>query len=67
MAGHSYETHIFNPFIGAKSICKSIFEISIMQVRGSCFVAVNMLINELDRHFVDFKLMNALNIVYPQF
>jgi hypothetical protein len=38
-----------------------------MQVKGECFAETNMLIIKLDRHFVDSKLMNALDIVYPQF
>jgi hypothetical protein len=38
-----------------------------MQVKGQCFAETNMLIIELDWHFVDSKLMNALDIVYPQF
>ncbi len=66
MVGHTYEAHIFNPLIGAKQpICKAIFETSIMQMKGQCFVVANMLIIKLDRHFVDSKLMNAFNIVYP--
>ncbi len=66
MAGHSYEAHIFNPLIGANQlICKAIFETSIMQVKGQCFALTNMLVTKLDRCFVDSKLTNALDIVYP--
>jgi hypothetical protein len=36
-----------------------------MQVKRQCFVTTNMFISELDWHFVDFKLMNSLDIVYP--
>jgi hypothetical protein len=38
-----------------------------MQVKGQCFVATNMSINELDWCFWDFEMMNAFNIVYAQF
>ncbi len=66
MVGHTYEAHIFNPLIGVKQpICKAIFETSIMQMKGQCFDVANMLITKLDQHFVDSKLMNAFNIVYP--
>jgi hypothetical protein len=43
------------------------FETNIMQVRGQCHVVTNMFIIELDRQFVDSKLMIDLGIVYPQF
>ncbi len=67
MANRSYETHIFNLLIRANQpICKAIFETSIMQVRGQCFVVISMLVTELDWHFVDSKLVNAFDIVYPQ-
>jgi hypothetical protein len=36
-------------------------------MKGQCFIVANMLIIELDQHFVDFELMNAFGIVYPQF
>ncbi len=65
MVGHSYVAHIFIMLIRAKQfVCKAIFETSIMQMKGQCFVAANMFINELNRHFVDFELMSALGIVY---
>ncbi len=65
MASHSYVAHIFNLLIRAKQVvCKAIFETSIMQMKGQCHVAADMLIIELNRHFVDFELMNALGIVY---
>ncbi len=38
-----------------------------MQVIGECSAAANMFIIELDLHFVDSKLVNAIGIVYPQF
>jgi hypothetical protein len=43
------------------------FLVSIAQVKVQCFVTGDMLISKLNRWFVDFKLMNALGIVYPQF
>jgi hypothetical protein len=43
------------------------FLVSIAQVKVQCFVTSDMLISKLNRCFVDFKLMNALDIVYPQF
>ncbi len=66
MVSHSYATHIFNMLIGIKQhVYKAIFETSIMQMKGRCFVVADMFITELDWHFVDSKLMNALGIVYP--
>jgi len=65
MVGHSYVAHIFNPFIKAKQfVCKAIFETSIMQMKGQCFIAADMFIVELNQHFVDSELMNALGIMY---
>jgi L-rhamnose mutarotase len=65
MAGHSYVAHIVIMLIRAKQfVCKAIFETSIMQMKGQCFVTANMFIIELNRHFVDFELINALGIVY---
>jgi hypothetical protein len=67
MVGHTYEAHIFNLLIGANQpICKAIFETSIMQMKGQCFTVSNMLVTELDQCFVDYNLMNAFDIVYPQ-
>jgi hypothetical protein len=42
------------------------FLVSIAQAKVQCFVTGDMLISKLNRCFVDFKLMNALGIVYPQ-
>jgi hypothetical protein len=43
----SYVVHIFNPLIGAKQfICKAIFETSIMQMKGQCYVVAGMFIVE---------------------
>jgi len=65
MVGHSYVVHISNPLLGAKQfVCKAIFETSIMQMKGQCSTVANMFIIELNQHFVDFELMNALGIVY---
>ncbi len=68
MANHSYASHIFNMLITTQQlVCKAIFKTSIMQMRGQCSIVANMLIIKLDQHFVDFELINAFGIVYPQF
>lgn len=36
------------------------------RMKKLCFTIVDMLITKMERHFVDFKLMNAFSIVYPQ-
>lgn len=38
-----------------------------MEVKDQCFVVVDMFVIELERCFLDFELMNALDTVYPQF
>ncbi len=40
---------------------------SIMQMKGQCFIKAYMFINEIDQHFIDYKLMNAFGIMYLYF
>jgi hypothetical protein len=39
---------------------------SIEQVKDHCSIAIDMLVNELNMHFQDCKLMNDLGIMYTQ-
>jgi hypothetical protein len=34
-------------------------------MKTQCSATTNMLVTKLDEHFANFKLMNALGIVYP--
>jgi hypothetical protein len=36
-------------------------------VKQQYYVAISMFVTKLEGHFVNFKLMNPLGIVYPQF
>jgi hypothetical protein len=67
MARHNYVIHIFNSLIGGvkQLVCKAIFEISIMQVKGECSIVANTFVIELYLRIVDFELVNVIGIVYP--
>jgi hypothetical protein len=69
MAHHNYAIHIFNSLIGGvkQLVYKDTFETSIMEVKDECSITTNMFIIELDPHFVDSKLVNAIGIRYAQF
>jgi hemerythrin len=43
-----------------------VFMASIEQVKDHCSIAIDMLVNELNTHFRDCKLMNDLGIMYTQ-
>jgi hypothetical protein len=68
MANHNCPIHIFNATIRVNLFgYKDVFLASIMQVKGQCFVAIDIFIIELQKQFLNFELMNDLNIEYPQF
>jgi hypothetical protein len=68
MANHNCPTHIFNATIRVNLfVYKDVFLASIMQVKGQCFVTIDMFIIELEKQFLNFELMNDLKIEYPQF
>jgi hypothetical protein len=50
-----------------QTIYKDIFLTSIGQVKAQYSVTVQMLVIELDQCFANSKLMNAFNIMYPEF
>ncbi len=68
MDNHNCPTHIFNATIRVNLFgYKDVFLASIMQVKGQCFVAIDIFIIELQKQFLNLELMNDLNIEYPQF
>ncbi len=68
MANHDCPTHIFNAIIRVHLfVYKDVFLASIMQVKGQCFVAIDMFIIESEKQFLNFELMNDLKIEYSQF
>ncbi len=55
MANHNCPTHIFNATIRVNLfVYKDVFLAYIMQVKGQCFVAIDMFIIELEKQFLNF-------------
>jgi len=48
-------------------VCKNVFVGAFGQVKGQCFNATKMFVGKLEMCFPNCELMNALNIMYPQF
>jgi hypothetical protein len=67
MASCNYPTYIFNINVGANQpTCRGfLHSIHYASERSICFEIMNMLISELERHFPNFELMNAMGIVFP--
>jgi hypothetical protein len=68
MVGHNYQAHIFNVVVRVNQLlCKNVFVGAIGQVKGKCSNVIEMFVGKLEMCFPNCELMNALNIMYPQF
>jgi hypothetical protein len=68
IASHSYQAHMFYAIVKVNQlVCEDVFLTSIAQVKCQCVIVAKMFVTELERCFVDSKLMNAFGIVYHQF
>ena len=66
--GHTYVAHSLNPISGEKDIVsRANFARIVAGVKGQCTSVAEILVAELSKRILDFDLMNALDIVFPQF
>jgi hypothetical protein len=58
----SYQTHIFfMQLLGVNQLmCRDFFFTSITQVKCQCVIAIQVLVIELNRFFMDLKLISAI-------
>ena len=65
---HTYAAYSLNPVSRKKDIVSRVdFAQIVVGIKGQCTFAIEMLVTELSRRFLDFDLMNALGIIFPQF
>jgi len=68
MVGHNSQVHIFNVIVKVNQlVCINVFVGVVREVKGQCSNATKMFVGKLEMCFPNCELMNALNIMYPQF
>jgi hypothetical protein len=66
--GHTYVAHSLCPLIEKKEqVTRAGFDGILASIKGQCRDVADMLIAELGKRFPDHELMNALDIVFPQY
>jgi hypothetical protein len=66
--GHTYNAHVVDSVIGErKPVSREGFAAVVTSVKGQCAAVAELLISQLDRRFPNCEIMEALEIVFPQY